>query len=411
MFNGSFDTYQEWKWVIVDSIVNHDKKLQSFQNGIFNINFIDQVDYSKPHRFGWDYVYNGIKTLHNEKSDLILDLYVDRTFHWNKGVNTSLGVIPYVKDWCGFIHHTFDTNFSTYNCKQLFEDEVFIESLKKCRGLFTLSEYLKKQIEDELSKKNLSIKVQSMIHPTGTDVMMFDYSSFLSNSDRKIVHIGSWLRNVYSFYRMNLNISYSYKKTAFSKKRILPVKKAILLGKDMNCPDKTFTEDLSNFLRSKGCNDGAQCNVSGNVSGNSCGNWYKEFSDDITKMIGRIEVINTLSDSDYDKLLSQNIVFVNLVDASAVNTLVECIARNTPIIINNHSAIVEILGSGYPLYFSDSYTDLNSLETELNKLLGGTDIYKNASIYISKLTTVKKQISIDSFVKDLTQKILNLNTP
>ena len=55
----------------------------------------------------------------------------------------------------------------------------------------------------------------------------------------------------------------------------------------------------------------------------------------------------------YDALLSENVVAIELFDASANNIVIECIARNTPILVNRHPAVVEYLGQGYPLYFSD----------------------------------------------------------
>ena len=55
----------------------------------------------------------------------------------------------------------------------------------------------------------------------------------------------------------------------------------------------------------------------------------------------------------YDLLLMQNIVFINLIDASAVNTILECIVRNTPIIVNKIDGIIDYLGEDYPLYYNE----------------------------------------------------------
>ena len=78
-----------------------------------------------------------------------------------------------------------------------------------------------------------------------------------------------------------------------------------------------------------------------------------------------VEVMEHLSDSAYDELLSENVVFLNLIDASAVNTVIECIVRNTPLIINRLPAIVEILGEDYPLLSNWSSTG-NNVPTILN---------------------------------------------
>ena len=47
-------------------------------------------------------------------------------------------------------------------------------------------------------------------------------------------------------------------------------------------------------------------------------------------------------------------------DASAVNTIIECKVRNTPVIVNRLPAVVEILGENYPFYYNDaSYYEIN----------------------------------------------------
>ncbi len=51
-------------------------------------------------------------------------------------------------------------------------------------------------------------------------------------------------------------------------------------------------------------------------------------------------------------MLADNIVFVELYDASANNAVLECLARATPLLINPLPAVVEYLGQDYPLYFT-----------------------------------------------------------
>lgn len=62
--------------------------------------------------------------------------------------------------------------------------------------------------------------------------------------------------------------------------------------------------------------------------------------------------IKHISNSDSDRLLSENIAFVELHDSSANNAVIECIARATPLLINPLPAIVEYLGQDYPMYFT-----------------------------------------------------------
>ena len=67
--------------------------------------------------------------------------------------------------------------------------------------------------------------------------------------------------------------------------------------------------------------------------------------------INSVKFIDHLDNNDYDVLLSQNIVFLDLYDTSANNAVIECIARGTPLLINRHPATIEYLGEKYPFYF------------------------------------------------------------
>jgi len=85
IFNKTIDYnhIKEWKWIINDYVNKRRRKLSNNPNGFFNMDYIDQIDYSGAHRSGWQYVYEHIEYLHNSESDVLLDLYIDRTFHWN----------------------------------------------------------------------------------------------------------------------------------------------------------------------------------------------------------------------------------------------------------------------------------------------------------------------------------------
>ena len=93
---------------------------------------------------------------------------------------------------------------------------------------------------------------------------------------------------------------------------------------------------------------------------------------------------------EYDDILSKNIVFVDLFDASANNTVLECIIRNTPIIINRLPAVVEYLGAEYPLYF-------NNLE-QVNNLLNQDNLIR-ATEYLKNLD--KRELNIEYFTKKI----------
>jgi hypothetical protein len=413
----SFNYIEEWKWVYLDNLktkmntVHIDNK-----NGLFNISYIDQNDYSKAHRSGWQYVYDDIKSFNNDDSELYLDLYIDRTFHWHKEINKILEIIPYKKKWIGFIHHTFDTTFSEYNNHNLLKSQEFLDSLKYCNGLFVLSEYLKNQLTSELNLIGMNIPVFSLVHPTELNVKRFSYKKFLDNKDKKLVHIGGWLRNVYAFYNICLDSQYTFYKKSFTVpcSRLFTktvkfkgtIRKVALKGSNMNnyYPSTDYPDDLAKLL----CDlNNPHENVSQNVSQNTeelTNNWYKYLIEHNKKMYNETEQLQKLSNDDYDKLLTENIVFINLIDASAVNTVIESIVRNCPIIVNRHPAVVELLGEKYPLYYGDNLGKYNSyyeLNKQIEALLKNTKNIENASIYLGKLDKTKFD------VKYFTQKFIS----
>ena len=104
--------------------------------------------------------------------------------------------------------------------------------------------------------------------------------------------------------------------------------------------------------------------------------------------------MDTLSNEEYDDLLSKNIVFLNLVDASACNTLIECVVRNTPILINRLPAVEEVLGYKYPLYY-DTIEDASFLLTQEN--------INQAHSYLVSLD--KMNYTMKYFINSFEQKI------
>ena len=429
MFNDqSYDFENEWKWIINDWINDKHEYLLSNSNGLFNINYIDQVDYSGVHRSGWQYVYNNIKHLQNDDSDILLDLYIDRTFHWNREFNKHEKIIPYKQNWVGIIHHTFDATFSNYNCHQLLQCEEFIESLTYCKGLIVLSVYLQKQLQNELQKINKgNIKVYYINHPTEIDVEKFTPKKFFQNQDKKLLHVGGWLRNVYSFYNISIP-DYINCKTGFLlgdggciplqyKKHI--IKKVALRGKHTSnyYPHPDFLIHLTKMLSdnksncyddclsncSRNCSSNCSSNCLSNCSSNCASitnNWNLHFYEDMTTKINSVEFIDYLTDTDYDKLITRNIVFINLVDASAVNTIIECIVRHTPIIVNKHPAVVELLGEKYPLYITDGHRNVY-------KLLQSDKLIRKAYRYLKNLHS--QNFSISTFLKSFHKIITDIN--
>lgn len=54
---------------------------------------------------------------------------------------------------------------------------------------------------------------------------------------------------------------------------------------------------------------------------------------------------------DFDFLFTHTVQFIDLEGASAITGLLECMRRNTPLLIRKHPAVKEYLGDDYPFYF------------------------------------------------------------
>lgn len=368
----------------------------------FNITYINQDDKSGVHRSGFKWVYDNILSLNNKDSNLLLDLYADKTFNWDN-INVKL---PYTQPWVGICHHTFNKEFSDNNLYNLIENHYFIESSSNCKGLIVLSKYIQKQLIQELRNRYLNIPVYVLTHPTDLNIPEFNYNKFLRNNDKKIIHIGAWLRNMFFFYNLSLKTyNFGSKISCFSNKE--SIQKIALKGVKMDnyfCNDD-FLENLK-YLNPEN-NTIPICRSIFNT-------WYYQFSTFINKIKSSVHVVDKLNNSDYDELLTENIVIICLIDASAVNTLIECVARCTPIIINKHPAVVEILGEYYPLYYntkcvngiSDNHFEMNK---EIDKLLCKKGIIKKTNSYLKKLD--KNKLNINTFIKELEQicsKIINI---
>jgi len=360
------------KWLIDDLIVCNDIHFYNTANEILNkfckkqemipdtinMNYINQFEYDGLHRSGWSYVLNSLKYKQHQNG-IWCDFYVDRTFHWNNLIFSQLKVIPYTKPWIGFIHHTSDTEYSDYNTLKLFENKYFIESLKMCKGLIVLSKDLELKLKDIINKHSYNCKVFQIYHPTEfvPDDLLFNLQLFKKNENKRIIQIGAWMRDIEGIFKLNLN----YKLT-----------KTVLIGKKMEgyynldnhlhkyisftdtVTDTTINQNTSQYdlePRSDELNlsDNSDNSEDSTVHNNCISRDNKNRK---VSVLPCVEIIKYLNNEDYDKLLRSNIVFIKLVGASAVNTVIECIVRNTPIVVNKLPAIVEVLGENYPLYYT-----------------------------------------------------------
>ncbi len=265
------------------------------------------------HRCGWNYALQSLQPLHNPNG-ILFDGFLESTFCWGSNL-PACRQVPYRQPWVGFLHNPQNMPkwFLYHDSPQsTFAKLEWQESLKHCVGLFCLSEYQAQWVKAQTNKP-----VSALIHPTEVPTAQFDFEKFSSNPNKKIVQLGWWLRQLNAIYQ-------------------LPIARSNLVGYEkvrLNPASKKGSAELINSLLIK----------ERDVEQIFLESQYVENTRDL----------NRLSNSEYDKLLTENIAFAFLHDSSANNSVIECLARATPIVVNPLPAVVEYLGEDYPLYASD----------------------------------------------------------
>lgn len=283
------------------------------------------------HRSGWKDTINSLKT-HIQCADklanvdLIIDVYLDTSFHWRKTTYKELGVIPYKKPWIGFMHHTTS---GPNNSRDLLNDPDFKSSLPHCLCLVVLSEYLKTCLKPLVPNTIIHV----LTHPTEIPSEKFRLQLYSTNRKKRLLHVGSWMRNVEKYLQVD---------TALVK--------TVLGGKQ---------------------------------------NFHQEYKASNPS----VEFMSWLDNEDYDKILTENIVCIFLRDASAINTVIECIVRHTPIILNRLPALEELLGKDYPL-FVDSHSQVTTV-------LKNSKLIQKGYIHLESMN--KTKFTFDHFNKTFTK--------
>jgi len=292
------------------------------------------------HRSGWGAGLDALRPLHH-RGGVRFDGFLERNFAWRHGhagsrptaellrlkrdglfdqeaTSEELGLTPYREPWVGVMHNPprMPAWFHPADAPQtILAKRIWRESLPFCRGLFTLS-----QTHAAWLRQHTLVPVSALIHPTAMPEIVFDFNAFLANRHRRIVQVGWWLRRLNAIRELPLAAD---NPLGYSKLRLVP---AFFEG-----ADGYLRELMERELRETG------------------GSIDPSFE-------ANTEELAHLADAAYDQLLAENIVFVQLYDASANNTVVECLARGTPLLINPLPAVIEYLGADYPLYYDDLET-------------------------------------------------------
>lgn len=295
------------------------------------------------------------------------------------------GVIPYKKQWCGILHHTAEEAFSENNLVRQFKTEAWKESLKTCVCLITLSEHLAEWVKQNTK----GVPVVHLKHPTQFVPTLFTMANFKRVAPKKVVQVGGWLRNTYGIFDLPVVNHAGFQKFALKGKgmdhyyltqeQFEDLYRRVQNGWDVilsqttgeqtggyttgNCETPkhkiySCTMEQNKYSPSRQVHTKRESIDQPNISIQT----IQHISPYITgarvaslrglkEKNNSVAMIGFVTNEEYDKLLSESVVFLNLVDASACNTILECIVRNTPVLVNPLPAVVEYLGKDYPLYY------------------------------------------------------------
>lgn len=326
-------------------------RLENNKNGKFNLN--DQTVFYT-HRSGWAFAINSIKSLHSDEG-IKFEGFLERMFSWEKYKNIKENLIPIKHRWVGVIHNPLlvENNKDLFSTSKLLNSIVFQKSLDTCKGLYVLSNDLKEKIKNRIG----NVPVEFCYHPTETPNCMFTMQNFLENPEKKVISLGSWARKFLSIFL--LNVPLDLKKCMIEPTGLTDEKFKAFLDKEK--------QELNSFI----------------------------------EISNSVETIGYQTSKEYDFLLSRNIMFMDFHDISASNLIIECIVRNTPLLVKKHNAVIDYLGEGYPFYFetlheaSEKINDKFLIEKTYNYLVSlETKRYLTGEHFLNSIKTGKIYASI-----------------
>jgi hypothetical protein len=284
------------------------------------------------HRSGWGYCMESLRPLHAPGGVLLVDCFEDRVWTNN----------PVTRPWIGFLHAVpnhprFVSTVYGYESDtplaSIVTSDTWAVSEPYCLGIFVLSSYVQRFLSPLTE-----VPVEVLYHATEFVAHTFDHERFLRNTDKKLILVGHWQRDFQCIFDLQVN---RYQKWI------------------LKCEPAVNYERILATVRP---NDS-------------------------------VKLRPYASPDQYDILLGENVVFLPLFDSSANNALIECIARNTPVLVNKLPAVVEHLGEHYPLYYE-------TLEEAARKV-EDFDLVSEASAYLQAMN--KERFSREYFVRSFRQ--------
>jgi hypothetical protein len=289
---------------------------------------VDKLIYWNHHRErgGWKYVVNLIKDQFHHPAGIRFVSSIEDELL--PGGPHCNGAIK--EPWVGFVHEVPQHQLNALDLKRLLEGRLWQESVEYCRGIWALTEY---QI-NYLQAHGVKVPFSHVYYPTDEPAHKFSYEKFIDNPQRKLFSAGAFLRNFQAIYDLDVA---GYRK---------------VLLRD---------EGIARHMQKRGV-----------ITNDS------------------VLALDRITDDDYEQLFVDNILFLNLLDASANTTVVECITRGTPILINKVGGVGEYLGASYPLYYE-------TLEEAAHKA-ADFELIRQAGVYL-ETHPLREKLTKDFFTR------------
>uniref|UniRef100_A0A914UQB0 Glycoside hydrolase family 5 domain-containing protein n=1 Tax=Plectus sambesii TaxID=2011161 RepID=A0A914UQB0_9BILA len=244
-----------------------------------------------------------------------------------------------VQPWIGIIHGVIDSNEHFYvpDLRKLCTQQRYQPWLRQCRGLITLTtdqaQFLKANLQDKYGMPIVSVKYPfTAIERSLTATKSTAAEIWKSTGSVDVYFIGSFDRDFQHFFQAQLPDG---------------ARKALLLG-DWRAQLITIPDDVIRAERA--------------------------------------------TDDEYERILSESVVFLSLKQGGAANTTVlECIARNTPIIAPRVASVEEYLGKDYPLFYEQGALDFQHILTP--------DRIEKAATYLRSMD--KTSLAADHFIDSI----------
>lgn len=299
------------------------------------------------HRSGWGYCMSALDSLDTGDDGILLDGFLEDTFWWSSWERKVYHVIPYKEPWAGFLHNPLDQPAfarSMTGLADLVMRREFLESLECCQKIFVLSETMAAGLREAFP----GLSVSAVVHPTEIDSIP-QWSLDAYRHDPVAAHVGWWLRS-----------------QAWFKSLQLPVRKLFLAVAD----GQNMLEKLERSF------------------------YNPPDRKDYT-------ISSRLPNDEYDRQLARSVIVIRLWAASANNTVVEALARATPIFVNRLPAVEEYLGKEYPGYVPTE---------KVGRSLRDYGLLQACSDFLMERRTLL-DLSLDTFRKRVQESMVETSPP